>query len=333
MCVRCWGRWKSPPNAGVDDGARRRTLRARKKNHNHRGTEEHGGYGSCRFKLFSVPSVSSVVQAQSGWSNEMSDASDEKLPASLPATRGKPVLLPDAPLDGLIHDPAPEILEAVACDPRLTEDLALALLQRRDLPRQALEHLHKHKSLAKLRKVQLAIVMHPRTPRHVSLPTIRHLYAFELMQVALLPTVAADVKRAAEEVLLARLATVSSGERFTLAKQSSGRVAAALLLDKEERVVHAALSNPQMTEAWIVKALKTAARTERLAPAVCRHHKWPQRHDVKVALLGNKHTPFARLVQFASELPINALKEALRNARLAPNVKTYLRNVLDKRSN
>src|SRR5262249_38030545 len=157
-------------------------------------------------------------------------------------------LPPDAQFDQLIHHSDPEVLVAVAGDARLSEDLALALLERRDLPRQALEQMYKHKSLARLRKVQLALVMHPRTPRHVSIPVIRHLYAFELMQVALLPSVLADVKRAAEEALIGRLATVSSGERFTLAKQSSGRVAATLLLDKEARVMRAALDNGQMTE-------------------------------------------------------------------------------------
>ncbi len=247
------------------------------------------------------------------------------------ATKQKIVLPPDAPLEQLIHDPSPEVLAAVAAEPRLTEDLALALLKRRDLPREAVEALHKHKALARLRKVQIAMVMHPHAPRHVSVPMIRHLYVFELMQVALQPSVAADIKHAAEEALIARLATISSGERFTLAKRSSGRVAAALLLDKEERVVQAALANPQMTESWIIKALKAATGTELLAPAVCRHSKWPHRHDVKAALLGNQHTPFARVVQFAAELPRNALKDILRNARLAPNVKAYLQTVLEKR--
>jgi hypothetical protein len=241
-------------------------------------------------------------------------------------------LPPDSALDQLIHHPEPEILIAVAADARLTEDLALALLQRRDLPRQALEQMHKHKSLARLRKVQLALVMHPRTPRHVSVPVIRHLYAFELMQVALLPAVLADVKRAAEEVLISRLASVSSGERFALAKQSSGRVAATLLLDKEPRVMRAALDNPQMTELWIVKALKKEEGTALLAPAVCRHTKWSYRNDVKAALLGNKHTPLARLLQIAAELPLSALRDVLRNARLATNVKRQLQSVLEKRS-
>jgi hypothetical protein len=243
-----------------------------------------------------------------------------------------PTLPPDSLLDQLIHDPDPDVLIAVAGDARLSEDLALALLERRDLPRQALEQMHKHKSLARLRKVRLALVMHPHTPRHVSIPIIRHLYAFELMQVALLPSVVADVKRAAEETLIGRLATVSSGERFTLAKQSSGRVAAALLLDKEARVMRAALDNPQMTELWVVKGLKAEAGTELLAPAVSRHGKWSHRNDVKAALLANKNTPLASLLQIAQELPLAALRDVLRNARLAPNVKRQVQLALEKRT-
>jgi hypothetical protein len=238
----------------------------------------------------------------------------------------------DADLDHLVHDSSPEIMVAVAGDARLTEDLALALLNRRDLPREALETLTKNGSVAKQRKIRLAVVMHPRTPRHVSVPTIRHLYTFELMQVALLPSVPPDVKRAAEEVLIGRLASISSGERSALAKQSSGRVAASLLLDKEERIMLAALSNPQMAEMWIVKALKAEMGTQLLAPAVARHQKWSYRNDVKAALLTNKYTPPARVLQLAAELPINLIKDILRSGRVNSNVKNCLLAVLEKKT-
>jgi len=250
---------------------------------------------------------------------------DNKSPA--PA---KPAISNDASLEELIHDPSPDVQRAVAADPRMNEDLALALLKRRDLPRDAVEAVYKNKSLAKLRKVQLAIVMHPSTPRHVSVPVIRHLYAFELMQVALSPGVPADVKRSAEEAMVARLSTISSGERSELAKRGSGRVAAALLLDKEERIMLAALQNPQMTEMWIVKALKSAG-CDLLAPAVCRHQKWSQRIYVKLALIANQHTPLARVVQFAAELPVRSIKETLRSVRLTPHVKAALQGVLEIR--
>jgi hypothetical protein len=243
----------------------------------------------------------------------------------------KKSLAPDAPLEQLIHDRSAEVLVSVAADFRLTEDLALAMLNRRDLPREALEELNKNGAVAKHRKVRLAIVMHPRTPRHVSIPTIRHLYPFELMQIAQFPAVAADVKRMAEETLIGRLKTISSGERFGLAKQSPGRVAAALLLDAEDRIMRAALSNPQMTEALIVQALQTEEATEILVSAVCHHEKWSRRNDIKIALLGNEKTPFARVLQFANELPVRMLKEVLRTSRLSENVKKYLQAVVEER--
>lgn len=258
----------------------------------------------------------------------MTESSDEKHPLAAPA-ESQPS---ERSLEELIHDPSPEVLRAVAADPRLTEDLALALLKRRDLPHDAVEALYKNKSLAKLKKVQLAIVTHSHAPRHVTIPVIRHLYAFELMQVALMPTVPADVKRAAEEGIVARLASISAGERSELAKRGSGRVAAALLLDKEERIMLSALSNPQMTEMWIVKALKASTGTELLAPAVSQHQKWSQRVDVKLALVANQHTPLARVASFASELPIQAIKEVLRSARLSPQVKSCLQQGLQRRS-
>src|SRR5947207_6121151 len=238
--------------------------------------------------------------------------------------RRKKSLPPDAALEELIHDPSPETLKAAAGAPRLTEDLALSLLHRRDWPREALEELNRNASLLKQRKVRLAIVMHPRTPHHVSVPIIRHLYTFELMQVALFPGVAADVKRVAEETLIGRLASISSGERYALAKQSSGRVAASLLLDKGERIVQAALVNPQMTDALVVKALKLQEVTELLVAAVCRHEKWSRRNEIKIVLLSNEYTPFARVLQFAEELPVRAIKDVLHISRLSPNVKNYL---------
>ncbi|HEX9254514.1 MAG TPA: hypothetical protein VF938_03175 [Candidatus Angelobacter sp.] len=252
-----------------------------------------------------------------------------------PRVRGdaprKTALPADADLERLVHDSSPEILTTVAADARLTEDLALALLNHRDLPREALEGLSKNGPLARLRKVRMAIVVHPRTPRHVSVPTIRHLYTFDLMQVALLPSVPPDVKRAAEEVLISKLASISSGERVTLARRGSGRVAGALLLDKEERIMQAALANPQMTELSIVKALKAGNGTELLAPAVARHQKWSYRNDVKAALLGNKDTPSGRLIHLAAELPINLIKDVLRSGRLSTQAKNSLLAVLEKR--
>src|SRR5260370_26604099 len=155
----------------------------------------------------------------------------------------------------LVHEQSPDVLRTAAGDKRLTEDLALTLLQRRDLPAAAIEVMAKNGAVMKHRKVINAIVVHPHAPRHVSLSIIRRLFVFELLNIALMPAVFADIKKFAEDVLISRLQTTTPGERMRLAKRSSQAIDAALLLDPEKRVMEAALRNPQMTEAAVVKAL------------------------------------------------------------------------------
>jgi len=123
-----------------------------------------------------------------------------------------------------------DLLRTVA-DPALTEDLALALLKHADLPSEVLEQLAKNSNALKTRKVRIALASHGHTPRHVSVPLARQFYTFDLMKVALSPGVPADVKVAVDDILIARLEMVTVGERLTLARRASGRVAAALLLE------------------------------------------------------------------------------------------------------
>src|SRR5438045_3883053 len=158
-------------------------------------------------------------------------------------------------IEEMVHHLSPEVMKLAAQHAELNEELALALLARRDLVSSAIEVLSKRGELLKHRKVSVAIASHPKTPRHISLPMVRRLFTFELMKIALSPIIATDIKMVAEEVIVGRLESISSGERLTLAKQSSSRVAASLLLDSEPRIVEASLKNPRMTEAWIVKAL------------------------------------------------------------------------------
>src|SRR3981189_256840 len=216
---------------------------------------------------------------------------DENAPSSN-ASATQPTLAPDAHNheaqidEGQIHSPAPADLLRTAADPDLTEDFALALLKRADLPPEVIEQLAKNTNALKSRKVKIALASHPHTPRHVSVPLARQFYTFDLMKVALAPTVPADVKIAVDDVLISRLKTVTIGERLTLARRASGRVAAALLLDvetigtkiidaktvtRETRVMHAALENPRLTEALVINSVLRPPARAPPVPAVAQH--------------------------------------------------------------
>lgn len=230
-----------------------------------------------------------------------------------------------------IRSASPEGLAAAASEPGLTEDLALVLLKRSDLPAQALDHLSKNGGLMKSRKVKLAVVEHPRTPRHISIPMVRHLFTFDLMQVALTPVVPADIKMAAEESLINRLEKISQGERLSLAHRASGRVAAALLLDPEPRVIHAALENSRLTESAIIKALMRRDAPAAFVAGVCHHSKWSPRREVRIALLRNEKTALARAVEFARSLPPALVREILHGSRLPAATKASLLKDVERR--
>src|SRR5271166_3402933 len=141
------------------------------------------------------------------------------------------------PVEETVRTPEHDEWLRAASDPTLSGDQALALLHRADLPGDVIEQLAKNRSALKLRKVKIALACHARTPRHVSIPLIRQFYTFDLMKVALSLVVPADVKVNADETLIARLKTITLGERSTLARRASGKVAGALLLDGEERIM------------------------------------------------------------------------------------------------
>src|SRR5579864_474310 len=234
-------------------------------------------------------------------------------------------------LTTLIHSHSADDLNRAASNAALSEELALALLERRDLPPETLEALSKNVAALKSRRVLAGVVGHIKTPRHVSLPIIRHLYTFELMQLALSPTALADIRKAAEETLVSRLEKITLGERSTLARRASGRVAAALLLDSEPRVVEAAVTNPFLTEVLIVKAVMSEKAAVALAELLCRDSKWSLRREVRIALLRNPFAPANEAAQLARSLPTGVLHELLQELRMPEPIRECLKRELQVR--
>ena len=231
-------------------------------------------------------------------------------------------------LERAVHSTDAEVLKAAVLDPALTEDLALVLVKRADLPPELLEQLSK-KSMIKGRKVKLALVSHPRTPRHVSVGLVRQMFTFDLMQVALTPAVPPDVKKAAEGALLNRLETLTTGERISLARRASGRVAAALLLDPEVRICHAALDNSRLTEGHIIKALTAAKARAGFVQAVCGHPKWSLRREIRMALLRNEKLPLSYALEYARGIPATVVREILRSSSLPARIKQRVLKAID----
>jgi len=230
-----------------------------------------------------------------------------------------------------LFESMPQSGSAPVDESAVTEDHALAQLKDGTLTAEALEQISQDTALMKSRKVHMAVAAHPRTPRRIALRLIRELYTFELMKFALMPTVAADLKRVADELLLSRIAGITLGERISLARRSSERVAGALLLDRETRVWQTALENGRLTEVAVVRALQRTTGTPAFVEAVSHHAKWALRLEVQIALLSNAHTPLASAIKFARRLTPHQLRDILHTSRLPEKIKSYLRKDAEPR--
>lgn len=229
----------------------------------------------------------------------------------------------DSPQSAAASTPASDSNLTEKADSTPSEDLALALLENRDLAQPELERILGSAAI-KSRKVRVALASHPRAPRRIALRLIRELHTFDLVRFSLLPAAAADLKRVADELLVARLASITLGEKISLARRSSGMVAGALLLDKESCVWLLALENPRLTEAGVIKALRRPQAALPFVEAVCRHTKWSLRPEIRIALLRNAHTPLARALEFARRLSPAHLRDILRNSKLPQKTRSYL---------
>lgn len=236
------------------------------------------------------------------------------------ASTGPPI--PDArALDQKAENDA---LLAAASDPSLTEAAALVLLRQSELPAAAIEVLAKNRAIASTRKVQRALLLHRHTPRQVWLPFVRNMATLELAAVALSPTVPAEVQRACEDAVIVRVKTISLGERKTLARRSTSRLAGALLLDVDRAVVQAVLGNGRLTEAGVVHALLLHDASHAFVEAVCHHPKWSVRREVRLAALRTEKTPLGTALLFAHALHPSELREILHGSHLRQDVKQAL---------
>ncbi len=232
----------------------------------------------------------------------------------------------------LLHHPSAEVLLAVLDNPALDEGHVCLLLGRKDLPGEILEEVARRKALLKSYRAKRALVFHPRAPRLASLRLLRDLYLMDLVQVAILPGVSAELKRNAEEQLLARLPQLPLGQKITLARRGPARVAGALLADGHARVIPVVLDNAYMTEAQILRALSREKLPVSVIPAIVGHRKWSISYNVRLALVRHPSTPLAAILGYLPELTVSDLRELASPGIVPESLRKYLQAEVQRRT-
>lgn len=230
----------------------------------------------------------------------------------------------------LLHQATPVLLELVQ-NPALDEPAVMRLLQRNDLPGEVLEGIAQRKSLLKSYALKKQLLFHPRVPRLAALRLLKDLYLMDLVQFSLLPSTPQELKRRAEEQILARLPQLPLGQKITLARRGSAHVAGALIAEGHAKVLQVALDNPFLTEAQLLKALSREKLPSGVPQRIAQHPKWSHIYNIRLALVRNPYTPLATILSFLPHLTLNDLKELTSPGIVAENLRKYLQVETQKR--
>ena len=227
-------------------------------------------------------------------------------------------------LASLLHHHSPDVLLALLDNPVLDETQLCLLLDRKDLPTEVLEEVARRKPLLKNYRVKRALAFHPRTPRLASLRLIRELYLMDLVQLTILPGISAELKRNAEEQLVARLPQLPLGQKITLARRGTARVAGALLAEGHAQVLSVVLDNGSLTEAQVLKALSRERLPVGVVTAIAQHRKWSHTYNVRLALVRHPSSTLSTILAYLPELTVSDLRELAAPGIVSENLRKYL---------
>ena len=234
-------------------------------------------------------------------------------------------------LPELLASGSEDVLRCLIDHPAFDETHVCLLLERKDLSGLLLEEIGKRKAWRAIYRVRLALAAHPHTPRLIAMRLMRDLHLMDLVRIGLLPTSSMEVRRLADERVLAQLPQLSLGQKLMLARRGSTRIAAGLVERGTEQVARVALDNSFLTESHLLKTLAKEALPASIVAAVARHGKWSKLVNIRVALLRHPHAPPGRVPELVPGLPRREIEDMLALSRLSESVRARLREELTQR--
>ena len=231
----------------------------------------------------------------------------------------------------LLQHPAAAVLIALLDNPALDETQLCLLLERKDLPGEVLEEISRRKPLLKNYRVKRALAFHPRAPRLATLRLVRELYLMDLVQLTLFPGTAGEIRRNAEDQLVARLPQLPLGQKITLARRGSARVAGALLAEGHPQVRAVVLDNAYLTEAQILKVLSREKLSPDVVREIAQHRKWSTVYNVRLALVRHPASTLSSVLSYLPDLTVPDLRDLAAPGIVPESLRKYLQAEIQRR--
>lgn len=214
----------------------------------------------------------------------------------------------------------------------LDEPHLIFLLDRLDISSKVLSAVAALPGSAAVEAVRFRLARHPHTPRRIALSFLRYLFLFDLVNVSLISSVPAEIRRAAEELLITRIPSLPVGQKLALARRGPSRIAGAILAEGHPQAIKLALDNSFLSESQVLKVLANHSVSPRVVAAIAQHPRWAIQYNVRAALVRNPYTPVPCLLSFLPDLTSRDLTDIAALETLSPHGRKYIRRELDRRA-
>jgi hypothetical protein len=153
----------------------------------------------------------------------------------------------------------------------------------------------------------------------------------DLVRISVAPACPVELRRLAEDRVLAQLAQLPLGQRLTLALRGSARVAAGILAQGPPEASRRALDNTHLTESQLLKTLSRDELTLPILGLVAAHAKWVNFANVRMALLRHPNIAPEIIPALAEKLTRSQTEDLLALPQLSVRTRELLRHELSRR--
>lgn len=224
----------------------------------------------------------------------------------------------------ILRDSNPDVLFNAILNRHLSEEMAVFMAKRKNVPAEALGALAGDARFKDSYPLKLAICRHPKTSPKITLSLLKFIRIFDLGDMTRDQNIPISIRQKIEYGLTEKIPSLPSGVKTALSKRSSSSIVMALIERGDARVIGACLDNPSLTEGHLIKIITKTGIKPLIIRMIAEHPKWSLRYSIRFSLVRNFHTPLAYATRFIEGMKTQDLRELYADSNLPLSSRPFI---------
>lgn len=196
-------------------------------------------------------------------------------------------------LGELMFEHNPAIISNMLLNPNMTADMVIQLIRRKRVNENHLIAISANQKWRKNYNLKLELILHPTTPRNISLKYLQDMFPRDLALISRRVTLHPILREAAVNYLKLRLESMRVGEKIMLARSGPVAFLHTLMQDDDLRILEAALSNYRLMEDDVIQYAISSKQSAEKLDIILHHKKWGNNQQIIRILASHKNLGYA----------------------------------------